>query len=71
MLIKAKYDGQKVWLNTNYIVDVWDINKSIVSAYVLDEYRGEYKVEQAELQKWLRYENEPQEVRIIKDGENT
>lgn len=68
MLIKAKYDGQKVLLNTDYIVDVWDIDKPIVSAYVLDEQRGEYKVEQAELQNWIKYTNEPQEVRLVEDG---
>jgi hypothetical protein len=68
MLIRAKYDGHEVLLNTNYIVDVWDINKPIVSAYVLDDQRGEYKVEQSELQKWIKYENEPQEVRLLEDG---
>lgn len=68
MLIRAKYDGHEVLLNTNYIVDVWDINKPIVSAYVLDDQRGEYKVEQSELQKWIKYENEPQEVRLVEDG---
>ena len=68
MLIKAKYDGKTVLLNTAYIVDVWDIDKPIVSAYVLDGERGEYKVEQSELQKWLDNENEPQQVKILSNN---
>lgn len=66
MLIHAKYDGQNVLLNTNYVVDVWNIDKPIVSAYVLDDQRGEYKVEQLEFQKWIRFENEPQLVKLVR-----
>ena len=28
MIIPAFYDNQKVFLNTNYIVDIWDIDRA-------------------------------------------
>ena len=65
MILKAKYENQNVLINSNYIVDVWDIDKPLVSAYILESERGEYKIEQSELQKWIDYENNPQEFKLI------
>ena len=56
MLINAKYDGRDVFLNTDYIVDVLDIDKPIVSAYVLDCERGAYKIERSELERFRNIE---------------
>lgn len=69
MLINAKYDGNKVLLNTNYIIDVWDIDKPFCKAYVCDSERGEYTVSQDELNKWIDYENNAQEVKLIEEVE--
>lgn len=67
MIIPAFYDNQKVFLNTNYIVDIWDIDKPFVSAYVLDSERQEYRIEQKDFQKWIELENNPQETIICKE----
>lgn len=71
MIIQASYDGKKILLNTDYIVDVWDIDKPVVSAYVLDDERGEYKIEQKELQKWIENQNNPQEYIFKMKNNNT
>lgn len=67
MIIPALYENQKVFLNTNYIVDIWDIDKPFVSAYVLDSGRQEYRIEQKDFQKWIELENNPQETIICKE----
>lgn len=67
MIIPALYENQKVFLNTNYIVDIWDIDKPFVSAYVLDSERQEYRIEQKDFQKWIELENNPQETIICKE----
>ena len=70
MLIKAKYDGNKVLLNTDYIIDVWDIDKPFCKAYVCDSERGEYTISQSDLQKLIDYSNNAQEVKLIEEVEN-
>lgn len=67
MIIPALYENQKVFLNTNYIVDIWDIDKPFVSAYVLDSERQGYRIEQKDFQKWIELENNPQEIIICKE----
>lgn len=67
MLIRAKYDNNPVYLNSNYIIDVWDIDKPFVSAYVLDSERQGYRIEQKDFQKWIELENNPQETIICKE----
>lgn len=67
MIIPAFYENQKVFLNTNYIVDIWDIDKPFVSAYVLDSERQGYRIEQKDFQKWIELENNPQETIICKE----
>ena len=54
MLIKAKYDGEPCLLNTDYVVDVFNADKLLADVYVLDPDRGGYKVEQSEIQRWLK-----------------
>ena len=54
MLIKAKYDGEPCLLNTDYVVDVFNADKLLTDVYVLDPDRGGYKVEQSEIQRWLK-----------------
>lgn len=67
MVIPALYENKKVFLNTNYIVDIWDIDKPFVSAYVLDSERQGYMIEQKDFQKWIELENNPQEIIICKE----
>lgn len=67
MIIPALYENQKVFLNTDYIVDIWDIDKPFVSAYVLDSERQGYRIEQKDFQKWIELENNPQEIIICKE----
>lgn len=67
MIIPALYENQKVFLNTDYIVDIWDIDKPFVSAYVLDSERQGYRIEQKDFQKWIEVENNPQEIIICKE----
>ena len=67
MIIPAFYENQKVFLNTDYIVDIWDIDKPFVSAYVLDSERQGYRIEQKDFQKWIEVENNPQEIIICKE----
>ena len=54
MIIKAKYDGIPCLLNTDYVVDVFNADKMIADVYVLDPDRGGYKVEQTEIQRWIK-----------------
>lgn len=70
MIIPALYENQKVFLNTDYIVDIWDIDKPFVSAYVLDSERQGYRIEQKDFQKWIELENNPQEIIICKEQRN-
>ena len=44
MFIEALYDGQRCWLNTDDIIDVFDDSGFYVKAYTLDENRGEYLI---------------------------
>lgn len=67
MLIKAKCNGEKVLLNTDYIVDIWETDKLVCKAYVCDCDRTEYIIEQSELQKLLDYENNATEIKLIEE----
>lgn len=67
MIIPALYENQKVFLNTDYIVDIWDIDKPFVLSYVLDSERQGYRIEQKDFQKWIELENNPQEIIICKE----
>ena len=57
MLLNATYNGNKVLLNTDYIVDVWN-EDGTWKAYTLDNERGCYVIEDAELKKWLKESKE-------------
>jgi len=58
MIIHATYDNIEVLLNTKYIIDIWEIDKPIVDAFVLSENGiNKYQIEQKELQKWISWEN--------------
>ena len=58
MVIQALYDNNKVFLNTNYIIDVWEIDKPKATAFVKGETGiNKYEIEQSELQKWISWEN--------------
>lgn len=56
MFIKALYNGEKVLLNTDYIVDIWNYNNLYAEVYTLDDDRGAYKVNKNELKKLLEEE---------------
>lgn len=56
MFIKALYNGEKVLLNTDYIVDIWNYNNLYAEVYTLDDNRGAYKVNKNELKKLLEEE---------------
>ena len=56
MFIKALYNGEKVLLNTDYIVDIWNYNNLYAEVYTLDDDRGAYKVNNNELKKLLEEE---------------
>lgn len=58
MIIPAFYDNNKVLLNTKYIIDIWEIDKPKVQAFVQGETGiNKYEIEQMELQKWIANEN--------------
>lgn len=58
MIIRAKYDNNPVYLNSNYIVDVWDVDKPVVTAFVMGEGgMNKYEIEKTELQRWIAFEN--------------
>ncbi len=53
MFIKALYDGEKVLLNTDYIVDIWNYKDLYADAYVLDDDRCAYRINKMELKRFL------------------
>ena len=64
MVIRAKYDNNPVYLNSNYIVDVWDVDKPVVTAFAVgEEGMNKYEIEQAELQRWIAFENSLRRLR--------
>lgn len=56
MLLKATYDGHDCYINSDYIVDVFDIDKPEVKVYTIDLERGTYKMTKAEFERWERSE---------------
>ena len=60
MLIKAKFDDTDCYINSNYVIDVIDVDKPYVTCYTIDDERPAYKVTQKEFQRWLKMENDLQ-----------
>lgn len=57
MLINATYNGNKVLLNSDYIVDIWEQNEGW-AVYTLDNDSGCYLIEDAEMQRLLKADKE-------------
>lgn len=58
MFIKAIYDGSECLINADYIVDIFNTDKLMADAYVLDIDREAYKITQAELKRLLKVRSE-------------
>ena len=53
MFIKATYNDTPCLLNADYIVDIFNADRFMADAYVLDLDRDAYRITQAELQRLL------------------
>lgn len=52
MILKAKYDNHDCYINSDYIMDVFDLDKPEVKAYCIDFDRGAYLIKQDEFLRW-------------------
>lgn len=57
MIVKAKYDGEPCYLNTNYVVDIFP-NGKYYTAYVLDVERKGYTISKEVLDEIIKAESE-------------
>ena len=57
MIIKASYDKKPCFLNTDYILDVFE-DDGKYKAYTLDVERDGYEIEPEEFKKWISKTNE-------------
>lgn len=52
MFIEAETgSGERIMLNTKYIVDIWGIDKPIASAYVIGDPATEYKIKHEDVER--------------------
>lgn len=66
MFIKAKYNGNDVLLNTDYIVDIWFYNEEVTKAFVVGNDETAYEIEKKEFNKLSCSEN-PNNIVKCKD----
>lgn len=57
MIVKALYDGESCYLNTNYVVDIFPNGKNF-TAYVLDVERKGYTISKEVLAEIIKAESE-------------
>lgn len=57
MIVKAKYDGEPCYLNTNYVVDIFPHGNMYI-AYVLDVARKGYQISKEVLDEIIKGEND-------------
>jgi len=71
MIIRALYDNKPCFVNTDYIVDVFQEDFNSYIAYTLDNEREGYVIGKEDFEKWLKFQNDDiQTVRIVKDYTN-
>ena len=61
MILKAKYaevNGEECYLNTNYVVDVFNEDDNTVAMTTIDMDRGVYFVSKSDLYRWVKEEND-------------